>query len=59
MDNEPEAKEELSLLEVRKWKEECRQETDHLAPEDYIQWIRTTTEELLAKYHLKLQVVHR
>jgi hypothetical protein len=59
MNNGQDAKEEQSLLEVRKWKEECRQETDHLTPEEYIQWIRATSEELLAKHHLKLEGVHR
>jgi len=59
MNNEQDAKEEQSLLEVRKWKEECRQETEHLTPEEYIQWIRATSEELLSNYHLKLQGVHR
>ncbi|MCP4374158.1 MAG: hypothetical protein GY797_39540 [Deltaproteobacteria bacterium] len=51
--------EDQSLLEVREWKEQCRQETEHFTPEEYITWIRAITEKLMAQYHLKLHVVHR
>jgi hypothetical protein len=59
MNNEQFQKEDKSLLEVREWKEQCRQETEHLTPEEYLNWLRTTTEQLLARYHLTLQVVQR
>lgn len=58
MNNEQE-KEDQSLLEVREWKEACRQATEQFSPEEYLAWIRATTEALLAKYHLNLEVVHR
>ena len=57
MNNEP-YKEDQSLLEVREWKEQCRQQTEQLTSEEYIAWIRAITEELLAKYHLTLQMAH-
>jgi hypothetical protein len=58
MNNTPH-KEDHSLIEVREWKEQCRRETEHLNPEEYLAWIRTNTEDMIAKYHLKLQVVNR
>lgn len=51
--------EDRSLLEVREWKEQCRQETENLTPEEYLAWLRKAADELIAKYHLSLQVVHR
>jgi hypothetical protein len=59
MTNEQYYKEDQSLLEVREWKEQCRQETEHFTPEEYLKWIRATTEKLMTQYNLKLQVVHR
>ena len=50
-------KEEPSLLEVRAWKEQCRQEAEQLTPEEYIQHLRKTVEQLMATYHLQLPVV--
>ena len=57
--NSEQYQEDQSLLEVREWKEQCRQETEHFTPEEYIKWIRATTEELIAKYHLRLEPIHR
>lgn len=57
--NKETIKEDRSLLEVREWKEQCRQQSEQLTPEEYIAWIRAITEELLAKYHLKLQMAHQ
>lgn len=51
--------EDRSLLEVREWKEQCRQETETLTSEEYLVWLRTVADELIAKYHLSLQIVHR
>ncbi len=51
--------EDRSLLEVREWKEQCRQETENFTPEEYLTWIRKVADELIAKYHVSLQVVHR
>ncbi len=60
MNNEQQSyKEDRSLLEVREWKEACRQQTEQLTPQEYLLWIRRITDELLKKYQLTLQVVHR
>jgi len=59
MNNIQDITEGPSLLEVREWKEPCRQQTEHFTPEEDLNWIRATAEELITHYHLRLQVVHR
>ena len=51
--------EELSLLEVRAWKEQCRQEDASLSPEEYLQKLHVIGEQMKAEYHLHLQKVSR
>ena len=51
--------EDQSLLEVRAWKEQCRQEDESLSPEEYLQKLQTIGEQMKAQYHLHLQKVSR
>jgi hypothetical protein len=50
-------REDRSLLEVREWKEQCRQEDEHLSPGEYLQKLHAIGEQMKARYHLHLQKV--
>jgi uncharacterized FlgJ-related protein len=56
MNNRPE---DRSLLEVREWKEQCRQEDQTLSPTEYLEKLRTISEQMKSHYHLHLQKVSR
>lgn len=50
-------KEDKSLLQVREWKEKCRQDAEHLSDTEYIKKIRATAEYIMKKYNFKLKKV--
>ena len=50
--------EDHSLLEVREWKEQCRQEDQELTPKEYLEKLRHISEQMKARYHIQLQKIH-
>ncbi len=50
-------REDQSLLEVREWKEQCRQEDEGLTPSAYLERIKAIAESIKSNYHIKLQKV--
>ncbi len=52
-----EYKEDPSLLEVRVWKEKCRQEFEHLSDEEIRESLRVDSKRVLSKYHVELEQV--
>lgn len=51
MNNYPE---DPSLLEVRKWKEQCDQENSQLTQAEYLEKLRQIAQTLEAQYNLNL-----
>jgi hypothetical protein len=49
--------EEPSLLEVRKWKEQCQLERSQLTDEEYLKKLKEEAENFKAKYNIHLQRV--
>jgi hypothetical protein len=49
--------EEPSLMEVRKWKEQCGQENSLLTQEEYLRKLKLLVDRLNSEYHLNLQSV--
>lgn len=52
-----EFKEDRSLLEVREWKEKCYEENKDLTDAEYVDKLRTISEEMQKKYGYKLERV--
>ncbi len=48
-----------SLLEVREWKDQCREEDISLSPQAYLEKIKTIAEKIKLMYHIQLQKVSR
>ncbi|OAD22653.1 hypothetical protein THIOM_001528 [Candidatus Thiomargarita nelsonii] len=46
--------EDPSLLEVRKWKEQCRQEDSQLTQAEYLEKLQKIAQTVSAQYHLNL-----
>lgn len=46
--------EDPSLLEVRKWKEQCDQENSQLTQEEYLEKLRQIVQTMKAQYHFNL-----
>jgi len=50
-------REERSLLEVRKWKEQCRLEDQNLSPKEYLKKLRAISEKIKAQHNICLERV--
>jgi hypothetical protein len=46
--------EDPSLLEVREWKEQCRQENSQLTQTEYLEKLKKIAQTMSAQYHLNL-----
>jgi flagellar motor switch protein FliM len=49
--------EEPSLLEVREWKERCRQRRSQLTDEEYLKKLQQLVEQVSVEYQLNLPTV--
>ncbi len=47
--------EDPSLLEVREWKEQCRQEESQLTQAEYLEKLQQVAQTVEAQYHINLQ----
>ncbi len=51
--------EDSSLLEVRKWKEQCCQENSQLTQVEYLEKLQKIAQTISAQYHLNLPAPNR
>jgi hypothetical protein len=49
---------DVSLLEVRQWREKLSLLCEHMSPEEEIAYIHNTAQKLIKNYSLKLRYAH-